>query len=88
MPRRSFAEPDAFRLILEQILAAAAGQGLDEQDLARRAGAAPETLSRMKARGNGEFGLLVRLARVVGMRIAALPDNPALDSLRRGEFFQ
>lgn len=87
MPRRSFAEPDDFHRVLDQILQAAAERGIEEQELARRAGAAPETLSRMKARGNGEFGLLVRLARVVGLRIAALPDSEVLESLQRGEFF-
>lgn len=87
MPRRSFHEPETLRQILDQILAAAAAQGLDEQALARRAGAAPETLSRMKTRGHGDFGLLVRLARVVGLKLVAVPDDAALDALRRGEFF-
>ncbi|MFP5506018.1 MAG: hypothetical protein ACLGH6_07450 [Gammaproteobacteria bacterium] len=87
MPRRSFAEPRAFAGVLDQILAEAARLGLDESELARRAGAAPETLSRMKARGNGDFGLLARLARVAGLRLAAVPDDEALDALRRGEFF-
>lgn len=87
MPRRTFAEPEAFTRVLDQILAAAARSGLDESELARRAGAAPETLSRMKARGNGDFGLLARLARVAGLRLAAVPDDEALDALRRGEFF-
>lgn len=87
MPRRTFAEPEAFTRVLDQILAAAAQSGLDESELARRAGAAPETLSRMKARGNGDFGLLARLARVAGLRLAAVPDDEALDALRRGEFF-
>lgn len=87
MPRRSFHEPESVRQILDQILAAAAAQGLDEQALARRAGAAPETLSRMKTRGHGDFGLLVRLARVVGLKLVAVPDDAALDALRRGEFF-
>lgn len=87
MPRRSFSEPEVFRHILGQIIAAAAEQGIGEQQLATRAGAAPETLSRMKSRGNGEFGLLVRLARVAGLRLAALPDNDTLEALRRGEFF-
>lgn len=87
MPRRTFAEPEAFTRILDQILAAAAQSGLDESELARRAGAAPETLSRMKARGNGDFGLLARLARVAGLRLAVVPDDEALDALRRGEFF-
>lgn len=87
MPRRTFAQPEAFTRVLDQILAAAARAGLDESELARRAGAAPETLSRMKARGNGDFGLLARLARVVGLRLAAVPDDAALEALRRGEFF-
>ncbi|MBI5462670.1 MAG: hypothetical protein HY941_10845 [Gammaproteobacteria bacterium] len=87
MPRRSFHEPDTVRQLLDQITAAAAAQGLDEQALARRAGAAPETLSRMKARGHGDFGLLVRLARVVGLKLVAVPDDAALDALRRGDFF-
>lgn len=87
MPRRSFHEPEAFEVILQQILAAATEQGLDDAELARRAGAAPETLSRMKSRGNADFGLLVRLARVVGLRLVVTPDNDALDALQRGEFF-
>lgn len=87
MARRSFHEPEAVRDLLAQIVAAAAEQGLDEQALARRAGAAPETLSRMKARGHGDFGLILRLARVVGLKLVAVPDDAALDALRRGEFF-
>lgn len=87
MPRRSFHEPEAVRDLLAQIVAAAAAQGLDERALARRAGAAPETLSRMKARGHGDFGLLLRLARVVGLKLVAVPDDAALDAVRRGEFF-
>ena len=87
MPRRSFHEPLAVRDLLAQIVAAAAEQGLDEQALARRAGAAPETLSRMKARGHGDFGLILRLARVVGLKLVAVPDDAAVDAVRRGEFF-
>lgn len=87
MSRRSFHEPDIVHQLLDQITTAAAQQGLDDQALARRAGAAPETLSRMKARGHADFGLLVRLARVVGLKLIAVPDDTALDALRRGDFF-
>ncbi|MEW5994656.1 MAG: hypothetical protein AB1744_09690 [Candidatus Zixiibacteriota bacterium] len=87
MPRRSFHEPDVFQDILTRILGAAASQGVDETTLARRAGARPETLSRMKTRGNGDFGLLVKLARVVGLRLTLVPDDAQLDALQRGEFF-
>ncbi|WP_303902780.1 hypothetical protein [Thiohalomonas denitrificans] len=87
MPRRSFAEPETFQRVLRQILQAAAERGIDESELALRAGAAPETLSRMKTRGNGDFGLVTRLAQVAGLRIAAVPDSDALESLQRGDFF-
>jgi len=87
MARRAFHEPEAFQRVLEQILKAAEAQGIDESALARRAGARPETLSRMKTRGNGDFGLLAKLARVVGLRLTAVPDSEPLDALRRGEFF-
>jgi hypothetical protein len=87
MPRRTFAEPEVFQRLLDGILAAAEAQGMDESALARRAGAVPETLSRMKARRNGDFGLLARMARVVGLRITLVPDDDAVESLQRGIFF-
>lgn len=87
MPRRTFADPEAFLRVLNQILDAAAEQEMDEAELARRAGAAPETLSRMKARGNGDFGLVARLARVVRLRVTVVPDSDALEALERGDFF-
>lgn len=87
MPRRSFAEPKTFQRVLRQILEVAAERGIDESELATRAGAAPETLSRMKARGNGDFGLVAKLAQIAGLRITAVPDSDALEALQRGEFF-
>ena len=87
MPRRTFVEPEAFASLLAQILGAASERGISAGELARRAGAAPETLSRMKSRGDGDFGLLARLARVAGLRIVAVADDSTLESLRRGEFF-
>ena len=87
MPRRSVAEPEAFRHVLDQSISAASERGINEQQLAARAGAAPETVSRMKARGNGEFGLLVRLARAAGLRLTVVPDSDTLEALQRGEFF-
>ena len=87
MPRRVFTEPETFQRVLRQILDAAARQGIDEGALAIRAGAAPETLSRMKSRSNGDFGLVARLARVAGLRLTAVPDNDTLEALERGEFF-
>jgi len=78
---------DAFSGILRRILETAREHGLDQRDLAMRAGIAPETLSRMKKRGSGDFAILDRLARVVGYRLALVPDDDTLTAIREGSFF-
>lgn len=81
--------PDNDRVpaLLEQILAAAKGQGILAKELAVRAGITPETLSRMKRRGSGDAAVLDALARVVGLRLALLPDDERLEAIRSGDFF-
>ena len=85
------AENDAtapgFARILDRILASARQQGLEQRELAARAGLAPETLSRLKKRGSGEFATLDRLARVVGWRLDLVPDDDTLAAIRDGSFF-
>jgi len=87
MARRTFTEPEAFHRVLSHILQAARERGMDEAELARRAGSSPETLSRMKSRKNGDFGLLAKMAKVVGLRITAVPDSDTREKLHRGDFF-
>lgn len=86
MPK-SIHSPD-LPLILEEIIRRARDQGLSQGELAQRAGTTPETLSRMKHRGSADFGLLDRLARIVGRRLALVPDDDTLESIRRGDFFR
>lgn len=88
MPRRTFPAPDVLLPLLQEILKRAEEQGIEEGELARRAGADPSTLSRLKARGNGEFGLVAKLASVVGMRVVVVPDDEQLVALRKGRFFK
>ncbi len=85
MTRRS--DNDRVQALLEQILAAAKGQGILAKELAVRAGITPETLSRMKRRGSGDAAVLDGLARVVGLRLALLPDDERLEAIRSGDFF-
>jgi len=86
MPK-SIHSPD-LALILEDIIRRARDQGLSQGELAQRAGTTPETLSRMKRRGSADFGLLDRLARIVGQRLALVPDDDTLEAIRRGDFFE
>lgn len=81
------AEQSAFRALMAQILGAAAERQLLAKDLAVRAGTTPETLSRMKKRGNGDFVLLDRMARMVGLRLTLTSNQETLEKIQRGEFF-
>lgn len=73
--------------LLKQILAVAKTQGIPGKELAVRAGIAPETLSRMKGRGSADAAVLDALARVVGLRLALVPDDERLEAIRSGDFF-
>ncbi|MEW6332177.1 MAG: helix-turn-helix domain-containing protein [Pseudomonadota bacterium] len=75
------------RSTLKAILAAAGARKLKDKDLAQLAGLRPETLSRMKSRGTADFNLIDRLARVVGLKLAVVPDNDQLERIQQGRFF-
>ena len=83
----SLNDANTVRYVLNAILGAAGGKKLKEKDLARRAGLRPETLSRMKRRGTGDFTLIDRLAHVVGLKLAAVPDDDKLERIQKGNFF-
>lgn len=73
--------------LLEQILAAAADIGLDQQQLARRAGLSAGTLSRMKNQRDASYASLSRLAAAVGLRLTLSPDEDFMVDVERGELF-
>lgn len=75
------------RSTLDAILTAAESHKLKEKELARLAGVRPETLSRMKSRGTGDFALIDRLARAVGLKLAVVPDDDQLARIQQGRFF-
>ena len=75
------------RATLNTILAVAGRKKLKEKELAQLAGIRPETLSRMKSRGTGDFTVLDRLAHAVGMKLAAVPDDDQLERIQQGRFF-
>jgi transcriptional regulator with XRE-family HTH domain len=73
--------------LLEQILAAASDIGLDQQQLARRAGLSAGTLSRMKNQRDASYASLSRLAAAVGLRLTLSPDEDFMVDVERGELF-
>lgn len=74
-----------FSVLLSTVLAQARSRGIDQRELARRAGIRPETLSRLKGRGEGDLGTLDRMARVVGLRLALVADDALTARIERGE---
>lgn len=73
--------------LLEQILAAASAIGLDQQQLAERAGLSPGTLSRMKNQDDASYASLCRLSAAVGLRLRLSPDDDFVVEVERGELF-
>jgi len=73
--------------LLEEILAAAQARGLDQRQLAARAGLSPFTISRLKGQDDASLATLDRLAAAVGLRLALLPDDALLADVERGELF-
>lgn len=73
--------------LLEEILAAAREQGLDQRRLAIRAGLSPFTISRLKRQGDASLTTLSRLAAAVGLRLALVADDEVVADVERGELF-
>ncbi len=59
--------------LLEQVLASAQQAGMDQAQLARAAGLAPETLSRAKKRGTMDLASIDALAKVAGLQLGLAP---------------
>jgi transcriptional regulator with XRE-family HTH domain len=73
--------------LLDEILKAAEAKGLDQQTLAERAGLSAGTVSRLKGQEDAAFSSLSRLAQVVGLRFALVPDDDYAARVERGELF-
>ncbi|GIL13655.1 MAG: hypothetical protein BroJett038_23750 [Chloroflexota bacterium] len=74
---------DEDRTLIAEIVGTAHANGLTQKILAARSGITEETLSRMKKRGSGNLGLVVKLARAAGTRLG-LVDSSAPPRRTRG----
>ena len=81
-------DKNALQTVLAAILARAEDQGIQAAQLAKRAHVRPETLSRMKSRGTGDFGTIDAMARIVGLKLILVPNDQAQEDIQLGNFFR
>jgi len=74
--------------LLTQIITLGRQKGLKQQDIARRARLHPESLSRAKKSGDMHVSSLDELARVVGLKLALVSDQPVIEKIDKGTLFE
>lgn len=88
MSRKLSENPQAAALIAELVeLGSRQTPKLTMAEMAARAGIRPETLSRMKKNGRGDISVVIRLAAMVGKRLALADMDTLREQARTGEFF-
>ncbi len=73
--------------LITQIIEAAREQGLSQGELATRVGIRQETLSRAKKNPNISLKTFEELARVAGLRVQLIADNPVAEQVTMGTLF-
>jgi len=73
--------------LINEIIATAKANNISQGELAARAGIRQETLSRAKKNPNISLKTFADLARVAGLHIKLLPDNPVVDQINDGTLF-
>lgn len=66
--------------LLSCVIESAKKGGLDQNDLARAAGLAPETISRAKKRATADMATMIRLAEAAGLEITLQPIHPTQEA--------
>lgn len=81
-------QEDVLLPVLNTLITTAKSQGLTQHTLAHMAHLAPETLSRMKKRGNADFAAIAALAKVVGLTITLVPDESRKEKIQQRQLVE
>lgn len=73
--------------LLETLIEAAKSQGISQGELASRVGIRQETLSRAKKNPVISLKTFLEMARVAGLRVQLVPDNPVAEQITSGTLF-
>ncbi len=74
--------------LLQAVLHKARELGMNQRDIALRAGIAPESLSRAKKAGDLRVSTLNDLAAVVGLKLTLVADQPLIGKIDSGSLFE
>ena len=73
--------------LINEIIATARANNISQGELAARAGIRQETLSRAKKNPNLSLTTFADLARIAGLQIKLIPDNPVVEQINDGTLF-
>ena len=73
--------------IINEIIEIAKKQNISQGELAARAGIRHETLSRAKKHSSLRFKTVEQLAKIVGLKLKLITDNPVADKVQEGTLF-
>lgn len=78
---------DIIQSLLSEIISEGRKQGLDQQDIVRRAGLGASTLSKAKAANDIRLSTLTKLANAVGLKISLNTNKPNLERIMSRDVF-
>ena len=73
--------------LVSTVIEAARAQGLSQGELAERVGIRQETLSRAKKNPTISLKTFQEMARVVGLKVQLIADNPVAEQVSGGTLF-
>ena len=73
--------------LIKTIIKTAQAHGISQGELASRVGIRQETLSRAKKNPTLSLKTFQEMAKVVGLRIQLIPDNPVAEQVSDGTLF-
>jgi transcriptional regulator with XRE-family HTH domain len=79
---------DYLQSLLNEIIEQGRQQGLDQQDIVRRAGLGATTLSKAKAAHDLRLSTLTKLANAVGLKLSLTTNQPNLERILKRDIFQ
>jgi len=74
--------------LIKKVAATGREKGMNQAQIARTAGMADETLSRIKRNPNIGLEHFATLAHAAGLKLILVPDDPVIEKIEQGGLFE